>query len=183
MRHVRFERVDSSRRRDTCAALRGLWPGRCLCDPRWRARTPIQPREPAAAVEQECWSCATGCRRRVQATGDCIVPGAQITQGTDSYETDLLGWNGHRLLTAEAKAAASLFTINIIAQDLEAAVSIGATSYALICPQRLSTSLIEETLEIAEEYDIEVLQLTGAELLNNAAPYHAFIQVAAEQGS
>jgi hypothetical protein len=50
-----------------------------------------------------------------------------------------------------------LFTTEIIAKDLDAAAAVGVTTYALICPQVIPVLLVEETVEIADEYGVEVL--------------------------
>ena len=83
----------------------------------------------------------------------------------------------------EAKAAAALFTTEIIALDLGWAAGIGATTYALICPQTLPTPLVEEAVEIASEYGVELLQLTGPALTSGTPPQHVFFQVAAAEAA
>lgn len=42
--------------------------------------------------------------------GYYVVPGATITGGTCTPDTDLLAWNGYHLLAGEAKAAGALFS-------------------------------------------------------------------------
>ena len=113
--------------------------------------------------------------------GYYLIPGADISQGGQSRETDLLGWHGYRLLAGEAKAAASWFTADGIADDLEWAASIGATTYALICPQPLPLSLVEDAVKAASEHGLELLQLTGPALTSGRPPENAVFQVAAAE--
>jgi hypothetical protein len=115
--------------------------------------------------------------------GYYIVPGANIPQGGGDRETDLLGWKDYRLLAGEAKAAASWFTAEDIARDLEWAASIGATSYVLICPETLPTPLVEEAVETASEHGVELLQLTGPALTTGMPPEHAVFQIAAAEAA
>jgi hypothetical protein len=113
--------------------------------------------------------------------GYYIIPGADISQGGQSRETDLLGWHGYRLLAGEAKAAASRFTADGIADDLEWAASIGTTTYALICPQALPLPLVEDAVKAAGEHGLELLQLTGPALTSGSPPEHVVFQVAAAE--
>jgi hypothetical protein len=109
--------------------------------------------------------------------GYYIIPGANIAQGSQIRETDLLGWNNHQLLTGEAKAAAARFTIETITADLEWAADIGATTYALICPQTLPTPLLQDAVRTASEHGLELLQLTGPTLTSSRPPSHTATQL------
>ena len=115
--------------------------------------------------------------------GYYVVPGTDILQGGENWETDLLGWKDHRLLVGEAKAAASWFTAVGISQDLEYAARIGATTYVLICPETLPTPLVQEAVRVAGEHGVELLQLTGPALTSGALPQHAFFQIAAAEAA
>lgn len=115
--------------------------------------------------------------------GYYIVPGATIPQGERDRETDLLGWKDSRLLAGEAKAAARLFRADDIVRDIEWAASIGMTTYMITCPESLPTPIVEGAVAAAEEHDVELLQLTGPELIGGTAPVPAFLQVVAEAAS
>lgn len=115
--------------------------------------------------------------------GYYIIPGATIPQAECDRETDLLGWKDYRLLAGEAKAAASLFTADGIAQDIGWAASIGAISYVITCPETLPTPLVEGAVQAADEHDVELLQITGPALTSGAPPTHAVLQVAAAEGA
>ena len=90
-------------------------------------------------------------------------------------------WHGYRLLAGEAKAAASRFTAGGIADDLEWAASIGATTYAMICPQLLPDPLVEDAVKAASEHGLELLQLTGPALTSGRPPENALFQIAAAE--
>ena len=111
--------------------------------------------------------------------GYYVVPGAEIPQDGRTSETDLLGWKDYRLLSGEAKAAASLFRLEDIARDIEQAASIGATTQLLACPEQLPLPLIEQAVRAAEEQGVELLQLTGPDLTSGRPPTHAALQIAA----
>ena len=110
--------------------------------------------------------------------GYYIIPGADTVKDGNRWETDLLGWKDHRLLVGEAKAAASWFKAEDIAQDLEGAVGIGATTYVLICPEALPAPLMEQALTAARANGIELLELTGPALTSGSPPQNAYFQVA-----
>lgn len=115
--------------------------------------------------------------------GYYIVPGATIPQGDGDRETDLLGWKDHRLLAGEAKAAAALFRADDLARDIEWAATIGATTYVITCPELLPTPIVEGAVKVAEEHDVELLQLTGQALTSDKPPTHAVFQIAAAEAA
>jgi hypothetical protein len=112
-----------------------------------------------------------------------IIPGATIPYAGGEREADLLGWKDYRLLIGEAKAAASLFTADHIARDVEIAAAIGATTYMITCPETWPPPLEEQAIRAAEANGIEMFQLTGPALTSPMRPALAALQVAAEDGA
>jgi len=118
----------------------------------------------------------------LQQTGYYVVAGANIIQGDRSNEADFLGWHQYRLITGEAKAAAALFTVADVTNDIEYASRLGATTYLLACPERLDRQIIEGAVLAGVKYDVEILQLTGADLTSEMPPTFCVSEVPISSG-
>jgi hypothetical protein len=115
--------------------------------------------------------------------GYYVIPGATITGGSGPPDTDLLAWNGYRLLAGEAKAAARLFSPDKLALEIGAAADMGATMYLITCPDDPSDELLAPALTVAVDRDIQLMQLTGMTLTSGHPVTHAVLQAPPEEGA
>lgn len=112
--------------------------------------------------------------------GYYVIPGAELFSDGGNQEADLLGWKDDRVLTGEAKAAASLFRMDDIREDIEWAASHGVNRYILTCPEALPKSLLEGAIEVAGQNGLELFQLTASNLTSGVQPELAAYQMAIE---
>lgn len=113
--------------------------------------------------------------------GYYVIPGATIIGGTDTPDTDLLGWNGYHLLAGEAKAAAALFNPDKLTREISEAAGMGATIYLLTCQETLPREILARALEAALSSDVQLLHLTGDSLTSGMPMTHVVLEPSPEE--